>query len=91
MASVTHQSVTGRQINASDWAAEHVVDITAADITDALGYEPANVVHNHDDRYYTETEVNQLLSTITGQQPVPEGLVSGGQVIWESGLNRVPP
>lgn len=80
---VTHIPVSGRQINAADWHEDHEVELTAAEIEAGLGYTPADVTHNHDDRYYTETEVNDLLAGLTSD-PVPNGLQSGGIVTWVS-------
>lgn len=110
MASVTHQVVSGRQINAADYAAEHQVTIEASDITGALGYTPADAAHNHDDRYYTEAEIDAFLAAIDADitsiestlathtqqitdiinqlqdEPVLNGLISGGVVTWDSAL-----
>lgn len=42
-------------------------------------------VHTHDDRYYTEAEVDNLLATISPSQSGSR-LLTGGHVVWESGL-----
>ena len=68
MASVRHPVVSGRQITADDYDDEHIVELDAADVTGALGYTPADATHNHDERYYTQGEVDALLALL---QPLP--------------------
>ena len=38
------------------------LSVTKANVTNALGYTPANASHTHDDRYYTESEINAKLA-----------------------------
>lgn len=57
---------------------------TVQEILDLAAVEPP-AAHTHDERYYTEDEIDALLATVGGG-PVPSGLVSGGEVAWESGL-----
>ena len=42
MGSVLHIPVAGRKINKTDYHAEHLLDLDAADIEEALGYVPAD-------------------------------------------------
>ena len=83
MASVRHPTVSGRQINADDYADEHEVTLEASDITNALGYTPADASHIHDDRYYTETEIDALLDN--QGQPL-NGIVTGLGVVYDQDL-----
>lgn len=50
-------------------------EMTSSNITKALGYDPANSNHVHDDRYYTESEINNQLNQYKKRI---DGNVSGG-------------
>jgi len=76
MGSVTHLPVSGRLITKEDYAEEHVLDLDAADITEALGFTPAPDPHHHDDRYYTQSEVDALVAAAAGGH-APDLLVPG--------------
>ena len=52
-------------------------EITANNITNALGYSPAASSHSHDDRYYTEHEVNVLLNGKSPSNHLHDSLYSG--------------
>lgn len=82
---VTHVPVTGRQINAADWHEDHGVELTAEEIEAGLGYVPANTSHNHDDRYYTETEIDEMF--VDQVPPIPDGIVSGCEVAYIGNLD----
>jgi hypothetical protein len=39
-------------------------EITSSNVTTALGFSPAQSSHNHDDRYYTESEIDTKLANL---------------------------
>lgn len=81
MGNITHVPVSGRKINADDWHEEHVFDLTAEDV----GAAPAD--HDHDDRYYTEIEIDQMLQALGDTDGAPlNGIVSGCGLAYDSGL-----
>lgn len=73
---VTHNNTSGKQGGTTD-EYYHLTSDQYSSLTSTGGVEDASDMHTHDDRYYTETEVDTMVSGVEDQIITDHGALGG--------------